>query len=351
MAEIRPLERSDLPTVVALLHTDLTAATPKEEMARSITGTMIDSPWADEELPSLVATEDDEVIGFVGSQARRFRFGDRVLRGVCISHLTVASGRRGGAAGALLLRRMLNSGQDFTFSDTANYEVARIWKVLGGELDHGRACDWMMVLHPGSLLRAVGRRLVLRRTDVNLPVGILPLGAFRRHQAPGAGAEPGAEISGEDTDAAAIVEQMPGMARGFQLRGDYDEAFLAHVFAEMEAHFGSVVKRLVRRGDRPAGWYAYVPARRGVSRVLHLMATDTDGDAVLGDLVDNARDRESAVISGRLEPHLTGILEPLGPALVFAQRPVIHCHDPEIRATLASSKSLLTQLDGEWFVL
>src|SRR5919204_730266 len=115
MAEIRPFAEDDLPAVAALLRADLTE-TPEEQIRRDLSGALLESPWRDEELPSLVATEDGEVTGFIAAQVRRFRLEDRPLRAVCCSHLTVAAGRRGGAAGALLLRRPLNAGQDFTLS-------------------------------------------------------------------------------------------------------------------------------------------------------------------------------------------------------------------------------------------
>ena len=35
----------------------------------------------------------------------------------------------------------------------------------------------------------------------------------------------------------------------------------------------------------------------------------------------------------------------------FARQPVIQVHDPEVHALLATSGSLLTHLDGEWYVI
>lgn len=349
MADIRPLQRADLSAIAALWHAHLTPE-PEEQISQFLAATLIDDPWSDEELPSLVATGDDgEVIGFIGSQARRFRLDDRVLRGVCASHLTVAADRRGGAAGALLLRRLLTAGQDFTFSDTANARTARIWQTLGGQLDHTRACDWMVVLRPVRWLRKLTTDGLLRRPRGH-PVGALPFQSVRRHGGRWAFPEPEPDVTGEDVDAATIVEQLPEMTREFQLWVDYDERFLDHLFGEVESRFGRLARRLVRRGKRPIGWYAYIPSPGNMNRVLHLLTTDRDADAVLGDLVAQAREQKSAVIAGRHEPHLTRALERRLPVLGFARRPVIHCHDPEIRATLATGSSVLTQLDSEWWV-
>jgi hypothetical protein len=352
MAEIRPFEPADLSAVAVLLHADLTPDTPEEQISHDLTARLIDDPWSDEELPSLVATGDDgEVIGFIAAQVRRLRLDDRTLRGVCCSDLTVAPDRRGGAAGALLLRRLLTAGQDITFSDTANDEVARMWQAFGGHLDHARACDWMFVLKPIRWVRSLAADAALRRLGRGrVPVGAFPFQAVRGRRGRWAFPEPGPDVTAEDVDVATIVEQLPEMTRGIRLRVDYDERFLDFLFRELESHFGRLTKRLVRRGNRPIGWYAYVSRPGGVHRVLHLLGSDRDMDTVLDDLVARAREEEGAVITGRHEPHLTRALERRLPVLGFARRPVIHCHDPEIRATLATSSSLLTQLDSEWFV-
>lgn len=354
MAEIRPLERTDLPAVAALLHAELIRQTPEQQISEFMATRLIEDPWSDEELPSLVAVEDGQLIGFIGSQVRRVRHQDRAMSGVCVSDLTVAAGHRGGAAGALLLRRILTGGQDFTFSDTANETVARIWQAFGGHLDHARACDWMVVLRPIRWARMLGTDVLRRRLGQgNAPVGAFP---FRpetqrsRHRA--FPLQP--DVAGEDVDTATIVEHLPDLMRGRRLWVDYDEQFLEHQFRAMESHFnGRVIRRLVRRDERPVGWYAYVQNRRGVCRVLYLLTTpaDPDADAVLADLATHARSQGSALIAGRHEPHLTLPLQRrFGPVLGFAQRPVVHCHDPEILATLATGASVLTRFDGEWYL-
>jgi GNAT superfamily N-acetyltransferase len=349
MAEIRSLERGDLPNVAKLLDANLPPWAPKAELESSLADTYLDTPWTDDELPSLVATEDDRVVGFIGAQVRRFRFDDRILRGVCPSHLTVDPASRGGATGALIFRRMLTAGQDFTYSDTANDEVVQMCRTFGGDLDHSRACDWMIVLRPARWLRALAADVTLRRhVGPDVQVGALPFKAIR----PGHGqAAPEPGIEGADVDAAGIVEALGEMSAGIRLRGDYDRGFLDHLFSQVEAQFDRLERRVVRREGRPVGWYAFVPLSGAVIRVLHLMAGERDGDAVLSELLAHARGAGAAVVSGRVEPHLTQTLGARAPVVGFARRPWIHCRDPEIRATLGSSASLLTQLDAEWFLI
>ncbi len=71
---------------------------------------------------------------------------------------------------------------------------------------------------------------------------------------------------------------------------------------------------------------------------------------MLGDLLAHARSERSAVVTGRLEPYLLWPLRHRLAILGFARQPVIHTHDPEIESVLATSASLMTQLDSEWFV-
>jgi hypothetical protein len=348
MAEIRPLERADLPTVATLLQANLPAWTGDEELTQSLADTYLDAPWFDPELPSLVASDGEKVVGFIGAQARRFRFDDRTLRAVCPSHLTVDPTSRSGATGALLFRRLLTAGQDFTFSDTANDEVVRMCRAFGGDLDHSRACDWMIVLRPARWLRTLATDVTLRRDlGPDVPVGSLPFKAMRPRR-PAAGPPEG--VQGEDVDTAAIVEHLGAIGAGVRLRAEYDQGYLDHLFRQVESRFGGVVRRIVRREGSPIGWYAYVPLSGAVIRVLHVLAAEKDGDAVLAELVAHARAGRAAVVSGRIEPHLTAALGSRAPVVGFARRPWIHCHDPEIRSALGSSDAVLTQLDAEWFL-
>ena len=350
MPDIRPLQPADLPGVTPLVRTILPQWMADEQIPGFLTSTLIEDPWADPELPALVAIGDDgEVIGFIGSQVRRFQFGERQLRGVCPSHLIVDT-EKAGAAGALLLRRLLAAGQDFTFSDTASDLVARMWRTFGGHMDAARACDWMIVLRPARWLRGIGAAAIRRDLGREaVPVGALPFQAAGPRVMRRAFPEPDSDVSGEDAGTVEIVEQLPQATRGVRLRGAYDQPFLDHLFGQIETVLGPVVKRLVRRNDMPIGWYAYRAERGGVGKVLQLAAAANEADAVLGEALEHARANGVAVLSGRTEPHLLTPLRRRLAVLGFARQPVLHAHDPELLSVLSSEGSLLTRLDSEWF--
>jgi hypothetical protein len=349
--EIRPFQPEDLPGATPLVRSISLDWLPDGDIEAFLRRTILDDPWRDEELPSLVATEKSgEILGFIGSQVRRFRSGERELRGVCPSHLVVVQDGRAGAAGALLARRLLNAGQDFSFSDTASDDVVRIWRTFGGHVDAARACDWLIVLRPGRWLGGVAGRSLRRRSvgRDQIPVGALPL-----HAVPGVARrrwpEPDPEVHGEDAGTEAIVSSLPETTRGLRIHGDYDSEFLDHVLADVKSMLGTPVVRLVRRGEQAIGWYIYVFDGQGPATVLQIGASEAEAEAVVGEMVEHAKSQGATLISGRLEPHLVGPLRRRLAVVGFARQPTIHSRDAELLGVLQTPTALLTRLDSEWF--
>ncbi len=352
MATIRPLEGGDLPAVSALVRAHLPGWSRNADvLARNL----LDHPWAAEVPRALVAVaEDGEITGSIGAQVRRLRLDERRLTGVCVSHLVVAPERRDGAAGALLVKRLLAGDQDLTWTDSGTDQVVRIWRMFGAHVDHSRTCDWMLVLRPGRWLGHVASTASRQRGRVGrraMPVAGLPLQAARRLVGANANPQPHPDVTGSSVTASMIAESLGQICKGVRLRTDHDGPYLEYLFAHLDSLTGPVVRRLVRRAGKPIGWYAYI-AGAVVGRVVHLATGVREAEAVIADLVEDARGRGVAVLSGRLEPHLDEPLRRRFAVIGFAQRPMIHARDPELLATLASSKSLLTEIDlvdSEWW--
>src|SRR3954447_24917178 len=346
MADIRPLEAGDLPAVAALMRAHLGGWGDDEAF---LAATALEHPWADPEIPSLVALEDGRVVGWIASAVRRLRFDEREVRGVCCSHLVVDPASRSTAAGALLLSRLLAGPQELTWSDSANDPVLRMWRVYGGQIDHSRACDWMLVLRPLRWLAGIAapppRGGAWSRELI--PVAAFPFQALgaRRNAAGG----PDAEVSGEDVGPAEVAEQWPALASKRRIRPDYDEPFLDHLFSLVGRRDGPLTVRLVRRGETPIGLYACVPGRGRGIRVLHLSGREREVPAVMEELVEHSRGTGARFLFGRMEPHLDAPVRQRLAAIGLARRPIVHCRDPELLTVLQTEAALLTRLDSEWF--
>src|SRR3954451_12274026 len=231
-ATIRPFAPGGLAAVAALLGAHL-ASPPAPDLERFLAATLLEDPWADPELPSLVAEQAGAVVGFIARQPRRMVLDGEALRAVCCSHLTVAPEHRAGALGARLARACLDGPQRLTVSDSAGDVVVRLWRVLGGEVDNARACEWMLALRPARWAAGAARSLVGRHA-LELPVGSVPLQAlWQRTLRRGRAAT--ARVEAIDADGAALAEQLEALSSRMRLRPVADGAHLAHVLATVRA--------------------------------------------------------------------------------------------------------------------
>src|SRR3954462_12807020 len=127
-ARIRPLARDDVPDVAALLRAHMPAP-PARDLVRFLEATVFEDPWADPELPSLVAEHGGALAGLIARQPRRLELDGEPLYAACCSHLTVAPEHRTGALAARLARMALDGPQRLTYSDAASDLVVRLWRV------------------------------------------------------------------------------------------------------------------------------------------------------------------------------------------------------------------------------
>jgi hypothetical protein len=349
MPEIHHLQRDDLPAVGALLAREYAGALPRGSEAAFFEDLLCDQPWADTSVPSLVAIDDDgSTIGFVAAHARRLRIGGRDVSAACCSHLAVDATRRSTAVGATLVSRFMAGPQEVSFSDTAIDVVARMWRAAGGLQDPVRSLAWMRVLRPAAwAARVLAGRLGSNHLDAGLvPVRPLPLDSGRVRAdtlVPG--------LEDEPLTPALAVEHADAMLSTLTLRARYDEPWLGWLFGRLEARHGAdrVVRRLVRRRGRPIGWYVYVRRPSGAGTVLQVAAQGRDVDAVVSAMFAGARDERLVALTGRLEPHLVESLRRQRCAVGFDARAVVHTSDAEVLSALATPRSLLSRLDGEWW--
>ena len=356
MTRSRPLERDDLPEV-ALLYTSV-MRTGSEDRAADVAAylerTVLDHPWADPELPSLVHLDDGRIVGFIGSYVRRLRFDGEPIRLACSGQLVAARNVRSQGVGALLTDRYMNGPQDLTITDGATETARRIWEARGGETAHLRCIGWTRVLRPWGFAGEQGLRR--RELGVLKPVlgTVLPALDAVTSRLPGAFFQPPRpSATGEPLTPSVLLEHLPALAGRLRLFPDYDLVFLEWLFRELAqvTSQGVPVAQLVRGdGGRPLGWYVYYLKPGGVCKVLQVVARDRDVGTVLDHLFLHAWLGGGAAVHGRVEATL---LEPLSSRRCFLRYQggsLVHSRRPEILDAVRGGRSLLTRMEGEWWM-
>lgn len=351
MSAIRPLERADLPSVAALYaeFMEWDEAAVRDALVAYYARTMLDCPSADAEIPTLVFDDpQDGVVGVLGSNVRRFAYGDRDVRVACPGPLVVRPAHRPRGIGALLLRSYLEGAQDLTADDRAIDQVHAMGLRMRGETHGVASIGWSLVLAPAGFLAGA---LARRATGGSTP----PAGVVARLGSPRQRSRRTKPLSGrvEPLESAALIELVERLRRPFALRPRYDEAHLSWLFAELERANveGGLVRRLVRGDDgRPLGSYVMYVEPHGVAEVVQLAAAEADAPVVLDHAVHDATSGGAIELRGRFEHHLLSTLRRRRCRLVPIDWALLHARDPELLAAVHGGRALLTRLDGEWWM-
>ena len=354
MTRIRPLERDDLAQVVELYERTLRSGSqnPPPGLAGYFERTLLDHPWVDPNVPSLVyEAGDGRIVGFVGSHPRRLLFDGRQIRMGCTGPFISDPDRRRLAIGAKLMRSYLSGPQDLTITDGATDVVHEMWAHLGGHAAHPGSLAWTRLFRPW---RAVGDRWLERRGSKRWrrvaraawPLLDAPAMPIARPPVPPAGVE------AEELTPRALIEHQPEVLGDARLWVDYDEPFLEWLFREMAAvrTRGALTRRVLRRDGRMIGWYVAYLKPNGLSEVMEIAAAKGELGAVIDCLFADAWRSGAAAIEGRLEPALYEPLSHRRCVLRYSTRALFHSNEFELAAAISLGRSALTRLDGEWWM-
>lgn len=358
MAEIRPLERGDLPQVASLYeHVARSGSrTAPPDLAAYFEETFLDYPGADPEIPSLVYLDGDgRIAGFLGSSVRRLVFDGRPIRLGISGQLVTEPEARNRAAGMFLIKEYMSGPQDLTLTDTASETVRRIWEGLGGETSQLACVGWVRLFRPwrfgGDFLARPRQRGRLARAASPLWTA---LDAASTTVARSVLRPPSPDGSAEELTPAAITEHLPALAKSYRLRPAYDERCAAWLLAALAAvkTRGSLVARLVRGRDGSVrGWYVYFLRRGGIAQVIQVVGGEREIEDTLDHLLHDACSRGASGIQGRVEAHL---LEPLSRRRCLFHASgylaLLHSRDAELLHAIQSGRALLTRLEGEWWM-
>ena len=354
MSAVRPLERGDLEGVAVLYERVMRSGgeTPPPGLVPYFERTVVDQPWADPELPSLVYEgAGGQLAGFVAAHVRRIELDGRPARLVCAGQLIAEPAARKRGAGAILLRDLHAGPQELTITDGATPEVAAIWQALGGATSFVRSTAWTRLFRPAQ---AAGERLMKRErarrlTGLTRPLWPMVDAATRRLARPAAptGLDPSVDLGAE-----LLLENAEEMAGESRLRVAYDEPYVRWLIEELAAvaSRGELATRAVSRGGRVVGWYVAYLRRGAIGQVLAVAARPRAVDDVLDQLFADAWGRGAAGLEGRLEQALFEPLSRRGCLLRPGERALAHSRDAALQDAVAAGGGALTRMDGEWWM-
>jgi len=277
-SHIRPLERGDLPAVAAVYEAVARSGSspPPSGLAAHFERTLLDHPWADTEIPSLVYVDEGEIVGFLGSHVRRMRFDGRSARLACGGQLVTHPAIRNRAAGAFLIQAFLSGPQDLTITDTASAAVRRMWEGLGGATAFTSCVGWIRVLKPWAFASDYRRRSREARPEPANPTPLLrPLDAVASRLGSRWLGVRTPDTQRSELTAADVVGGVRELAASLRLLPDYDIAFVDWIFRETAAvkTRGRLVRLRVSECDgRLLGWFVYYFRPGGISNVLQIAA-------------------------------------------------------------------------------
>lgn len=357
---IRPLERGDLAAVAAIYADfngwDVEATVP--DLERFFVRLLYEDPWADPEVGSLVYDDpDDGVIGVRCIHQRRFVYNGRRLRVACAGPMAVHRDHRRKRIATRLVRRYFEGPQDMSAGDRAIDAVHGVWEREGTTTYTAASIGWSRLLAPGAFVTGH----VLRRPSVGgraravrwreRPPGDALLS--RLDKAVWSRLEPPPPGSIEPLTNATMIDMVERLEHRFPLRPDYDEPYLTWLFDTMaRVNVGvDLVRRLVRRPDgTPAGHYVLFVNPRWRAHVIQLAAAGKDVGLVLDHMFHDAAERGAVEVQGRFEPHLVPHLRTRRCFLVRPGWAHVNTGDSELLAAVLAGRSLLTRLDGEWWM-
>ncbi len=356
MDPIQTFRREDIPEVLGLFRAAFVqnGNSGPGQLDTYLDRVFFESPWYDEELPSLVYRDrSGAIIGFAGVQPRPLLLHGRRLRGAVATKLMVSPTGGDPLAAGRLLKKVFDGPQDLLFSDLGTDAGRRIWEGLGGTTALLYSLQWQRPVRPArhalSWLRARG-------VPQLITAGLRPVcsvaDALMARSSAGRFRDAAAGYTTDDLPLEVMATEFPGVCADRALRPEYDARALEWLLRVVQQHDPRRMlrRRLVRdaRGE-VVGWFLYFLEPGGVSEVVQLLARKGAAASVFHRLLMDAWSAGAVMLAGRLEPSMVRAMS-VRHSFFRQEGPwtLAHAKQPAILATLLSGDAFLSRLEGEW---
>lgn len=351
---IRPLVKEDLPGVVDLyLRTFPQGRQYSRQRLQDRFGkVLLQNPWYDRSIPSLVYENLGKVLGFLGVVVRPMLLGSEPIRLAACNHFMVDPSARATKAGFDLLRHHFAGPQDLSVAESGDAS-RKMWEALGGQTSVGRSLHWTRILRPACYGLHQLEKRSSRPGPLRLARPICKLADSIAARLKGNPLYQSAQAEGEELDEQKFIEGLARCAKPAALSPHYDSdslRWLLWLLAD-KRELGKLHKAAVRgeRGET-IGWYIYYLAPGGVSTVLHFHASPTFLPRVLSHLCQHAGSQGSIALSGRLEPRYAKLLSENHCWFRWRSWMLVHSRNPKLVEALDHKDTVFSALEGEFWI-
>jgi hypothetical protein len=311
----------------------------------------LDSPWAEPESTSVVATDDGgRLVGFLGVMPMPVRLERTTMRAAIGSAFMVDPAHTDPLTAVRLLRTVFGGQQDLTLTDTANDAAITFWTKLGGNAARFSSMRWLLPLRPAGAALAMTLREERPRTQrLVAPVARTVDWMLGRFVAP--------PPSGIGTLREAVASDV------YRFLTDLDDRAMLG-FGGTAAEFEWLVDMLRRkrrfgpvqlltlhvRGSAARGAVIYYPNRGRIGQLAFAAAAHGEHPALLGALRRHAYEAESAAIMGKADARLSTELRGLPCAYLYRNDfTMLHSRHPGLTTKLCTGDVAMSHLTGEWW--
>lgn len=358
MGSVRPLVSEDIPEIARLCARAF-ALLPTgsfDALQSALHEILLDHPWRDDDLPSLVYHEKNRgIVGCLGVMPRPMSLDGHPIRAAISHTVMVDPASRSTPAFVELVRAYLSGPQDISMAQGTS-AGRKTFEAFGGSTSLLYSLGWTRVLRPSrhvlAFLKRRGLPTVL--SQVLRPFCSLADAAAARflrgpfHLSPPA-------LSGVELDAETFSGCLSEFARGRSLRPTYDAhslKWLVELLARRNG--GATLKKTAVRdaSQKILGYYMYYQNPGDLGEVVQIAARPESIEEVLGHLFYDAWSHGLMAISGQLDP---GYLAGVAAQHCLLDRgdgswQLVHSQNPDLLAAIHRGDAFLTRLEGEWWI-
>lgn len=353
--QIRPFELADIPPVIQLRRKCFgsSSQTTQQLAEARFRKVLFENPWFREDIPSLVAVNDEgAIIGFLGVVPRPMTYrGEPVL--MAVKTQIMADPDAGEMAGVALLQSFFSGPQDISLGDLANDDSSRICCALGARLAGLHCLYWT---RPLRLAQFASKKLRLRGFPKSIfrVIGAMAAPYLQRQRNnPFHIAKP--DCDSRDIDAERLCALYGMFLRRYEIQAVYTEAdldwLLRDIAEQLPIDTTLRVKEIADSSGRPLGWYLYCFQKGGAAEILQIGGRENAIEMVIASAIYHAYLDGAAYITGRVQPEYLSQLS--HPSIHFSRRGpwvTVGSRCDEISGAILEGKAWLTRLEGEWWM-